>query len=250
MSNTPAKRWRLLLYGAPKTGKTSLAETAPGPRLFIDAEGGTDWLASHTITWDPKTAPPTDLSEADTVVVHVTEWDQIELVNSWLQKGEHGFASVILDSLTEIQKVAKRGITQDGMELRDWGRLLDTMDPVLREIRDLTKHPTNPLWMVVITALSNEKDGVMQPDIQGSMARSLAGQIDTIGYLQPGSMDSEGRVGRDLVVDPKSNLYAGDRTKVIRRAFRGKVPIHLNEDTDEIEWNLSQLLAFMNEGGA
>ena len=241
------KRWRLLIYGAPKTGKTSLAETAPGPRLFIDAEGGTDWLASNVVPWDPKSAPPVDLDPEDTVVVHVTDWDQVEMVNSWLQKGSHEFNSVVLDSITELQKVCKRAITDTGMELRDWGRLYDSMDPVLREIRDLTKHPTNPVWAVVITALANEKDGITLPDIQGSMARSLAGQIDTIGYLQPGTMDSEGRVGREMVVDPKSSLYAGDRTKVIRRAFKGKVPIHLNEDTDEIEWNLSQLIAFMNE---
>lgn len=246
MSNN-AKRWRLLLYGAPKTGKTSLAETAPGPRLFIDAEGGTDWLASRTVAWDPKSAPPKDLDENDTVVVHVKDWDEVELVNSWLQRGEHVFNSVVLDSITELQKLCKRAVSSSGMELRDWGVLYDRMDPVLREIRDLTKHDTNPVWCVVITALSNEKDGVMQPDIQGSMARSLAGQIDTIGYLQPGTMNSDGQVGRELVVDPKSSLYAGDRTKVIRRAFKGKVPIHLDEATDTLSWNLAELVAFMNE---
>jgi len=226
-------------------GKTTFANTAPGPRLFLDIEGGTDWLPSNIVDWDPKNPPPTGLTSDDTVVVHVKEWDSIAQANSWLQGGQHEFKSVILDSITEAQKVAKRTITDGGMELRDWGRLYDMIDPVLRELRDLTKHKTNPVWCVVITALANEKDGIIQPDVQGSMARSLAGQIDTIGYLQPSSMNAEGVVGREMVVEPKSTLYAGDRTRTLRRDFGGKVPIDLDAD-DNLTWNIGQILAHMN----
>lgn len=246
--SAPNKRWRLLLYSDPKMGKTTLAETAVGPRLILDAEGGTDWLVSDTVTWDPKTSPPTGLDSDVSVVVHVLDWDTVELVYSWLQRGEHEFRSVILDSLTELQKQCKRSITTDAMEQRDWGTLYDRMDPVLRGIRDLTKHPTNPLWTVVITALAVEKDKKTIPDIQGSMARSLAGQMDTIGYLTTSAMNADGVMHREMVVDAKSSLYAGDRTKVLRRAFHGKVPIILDEETDAIEWNLTQLLRFMNDG--
>tara|TARA_R110000744_G_scaffold81528_2_gene160174 strand:+ start:979 stop:1797 length:819 start_codon:yes stop_codon:yes gene_type:complete len=247
MSEAPAKRWRLLLYSDPKVGKTTLAETTVGPRLILDAEGGTSWMATETVEWDPKNPPPTGLGPDVSVVAHITSWDQVEMANSWLQRGDHEFKSVVLDSLTEIQKVCKLAISQDGFKIQDWGTLYDKMDPVLREIRDLTSHPTNPLWQVVITALAKVQDEKIMPDIQGSMARSLAGQIDTIGYLRTGSMAPDGSVGRELVVDPSSKLYAGDRTKVLRRTFKGVVPIVLNEDTDEIQWNLGQLLKFMNQ---
>jgi hypothetical protein len=244
--NTPDKRWRVLLYADPKVGKTTLAETAVGPRLILDAEGGTDWLATETVEWDPRNPPPAGLDKDVSVVVHTTNWDTVELANSWLQKGDHEFRSVILDSLTELQKQCKLAITQDGMKIQDWGTLYDKMDPVLREIRDLTKHPTNPLWTVVITALATVKDEKTVPDIQGSMSRSLAGQIDTIGYLRPGDMQPDGTTSRELVVDASTKLYAGDRTKVLRRAFKGSVPIVLDEETDEIQWNLSSMLKFMN----
>ncbi len=244
----PAKRWRLLLHGDPKTGKTSMAETAVGPRLILDAEGGTDWLASNTIQWDPRNGPPpTDLDKDVSVVVHTTDWETVEAVNRYLQKGTHEFRSVILDSLTELQKQCKRSITDSGMKIQDWGTLYDRMDPVLRELRDLTKHPTNPLWTVVIVALSNEKDGKVMPDIQGSMARSLAGQMDTIAYLRVGGMNADGGQDREMLVDARQGVYAGDRTKVLRRSFSGVVPVVINEETEELTWNLEQLLKFMNE---
>lgn len=241
------KRWRLLLFGDAKTGKTSLAETAPGPRLILDAEGGTDWLASEVQTWDPLAGPPPEVSDPNVaVVVHVSEWEMLDRINRWLHKGDHQFRSVILDSITELQKQAKRAITDTGMKIQDWGTLYDKMDPVLRDVRDLTKAPGSPVECVVLVALANTKDDKIIPDIQGSMARSLAGQIDTIGYLRVGSMNADGRRDREMVVDATQGIVAGDRTKVLRREFHGVVPIVLDDDTDTLSWNLAQLLEFMN----
>ena len=240
------KRWRLLLFGEPKTGKTSLAETAPGPRLILDAEGGTDWLATDTVEWDPAQGPPPEVDSDVSVVVHVTDWELVERINRWLQQGNHQFRSVILDSLTELQKQAKRAITDTGMQLKDWGTLYDKMDAPLRDIRDLTKMPGSPVECVIITALANTRDDRTVPDIQGSMARSLAGQMDTIAYLRPGSMRSDGTVGRELVVDARQGITAGDRTKVLRRQFQGVVPIDLDEETDQLTWNITQMLELMN----
>ena len=244
MTNT--KRWRLLLFGEPKTGKTSLAETAPGPRLILDAEGGTDWLATSTVEWDPAQGPPPEVDSDVSVVVHVTDWELVERINRWLQQGNHQFRSVILDSLTEMQKQAKRSITDTGMQLKDWGTLYDKMDAPLRDLRDLTKAPGSPVEVVIITALANTRDDRTVPDVQGSMARSLAGQMDTIAFLRPGSMRSDGTVGRELVVDARQGITAGDRTKVLRRQFQGVVPVDLDEETDQMTWNITQMLELMN----
>lgn len=240
------KRWRLLLYGDPKMGKTSLAETAVGPRLILDAEGGTDWLASDTVEWDLRSQLP-ELGDNTSVVVHVRSWEDVEDANRYLQQSSHPFRSLVLDSLTELQKICKRQITDQGMRIQDWGVLYDRMDPVLREMRDLTKHAVRPLWTVVFTALATSKDDKVVPDIQGSMARSLAGQIDTIGYLRKGTMNADGSMDRELVVDAGNNLYAGDRTKVLRRAFHGVIPITLDESTDKLAWSLEGLLQYMNQ---
>ncbi len=205
--------------------------------------------------WDDPfdAGPPTDLDDDVSVVVHCTDWETVEAVADWLRKGKHEFRSVILDSITELQKQCKRAIMEiEGMRIQDWGTLYERMDPVLREIRDLTKHPKNPVDLVVITALStvkgeNEKARTI-PDIQGSMARSLAGQMDTIGYLRTGDLNASGQFDRELLVDPRGGVYAGDRTKVLRRTFKGVIPIVLDDETDEMEWSLEDLLDGMNDG--
>ncbi len=83
---------------------------------------------------------------------------------------------------------------------------------------------------------------------EGSMARSLAGQMDTIGYLRIGTMNSNGTQDRELVVDPRKGVTAGDRTKVLRRGFDGIIPVVINDADDTITWNIEELLNFMNEG--
>ncbi|MEE9125368.1 MAG: AAA family ATPase [candidate division NC10 bacterium] len=244
------KRWRALIFSPPKIGKSSWAETCVGPRLIIDAEGGTQWLANPTIPWDDVRQPPPDVSDPSfsnhSVVVHVTKWQDMETINQWLQSGKHSFKSVVVDSITEIQQTCKHAIeTGGGFRIQDWGTLYDMMSPVFKELRDLTYHPTNPVWQVIVTALAKTEDGVIMPDIQGKMARSLPAEVDTVGFLRvSGSTDNPG--GRELVVDAAPGLYAGDRTKALRRAFDGVIPISLDDNTDLITYNATQLLRFLN----
>lgn len=249
MTNTQyPKGWRLLLFSDPKVGKTSFAETAPGPVLFLNAEGGTNWLARKTVPWNPLDGPPQGEIDNDTVVVvDVFEWEMLERVTRFLKSGKHPFASVVLDSITELQKQAKRAVTDTGMKLQDWGTLYDKMDPILREIRDLTQVPGSNVACVILVALANRKDDRIVPDIQGSMARSLAGQVDTVGYLRPGAMTADGKVSRELVVDARQGIDAGDRTKLLRRTFNGVIPVVLDDETDEIEWNATQLMRLLNQ---
>ena len=236
------------MFGDAKTGKTSLAETAPGPRLILDAEGGTNWLSSKTISWNPLDGPPpTDLDSNVSVVVQVFDWELIDRINNWLRKGAHEFKSVILDSLTEIQKQAKRSVTDQGFKIQDWGSLYSLMDPVLRELRDLTHIPGSPVECVVLVALANTREDRTVPDIQGSMARALAGQVDTIGYLRPGAMSSDGTVDREMLVDARQGIAAGDRTKVLRRTFHGVIPVALDDETDKLSWSLAELMDLINQ---
>jgi hypothetical protein len=108
-------------------GKTSLAETAPllyGPRLILDAEGGTAWLASDVVKWNfPKEKKPEGKIGPDTsVVVSIRKWQDLERLNNFLQKGKHPFRSVILDSITDLQKQAKKQVSATGMRFRTGAR--------------------------------------------------------------------------------------------------------------------------------
>lgn len=237
----------MVIHGDPKVGKTSLAETTIGPRLIIDAEGGTDFGAKTQIPWpDASQPPPSDVGPDDSVVLFARDWSQVSLAHQWLESGQHPFNSYVMDSLTEVQDRAKKAISTSGFDQQLWGQLLDKMLLEMTLVRDLTKHATNPLWQVVILAHTEEKNNLLRPMVQGGLSKRLGGLYDIIGHMRIGIGDGSGRPGRELVIDALPGIEAGDRTKILRRHFNGVVPLHLNEDTDEITPNLLDMLKILN----
>jgi len=48
-----------LIYGASKSGKSTLSVTSPAPRLYMDVEAASRFLPIKRIDWNPaKSAPP------------------------------------------------------------------------------------------------------------------------------------------------------------------------------------------------
>lgn len=94
----------LVVHGESGVGKSWLGDTAPKPALVLDAEGGSRFTQSRKIAWDGVGAPPVPDGTWDTCVVTTRSFTQVASVYQWLASGQHGFRSVVLDSLTEIQK--------------------------------------------------------------------------------------------------------------------------------------------------
>jgi AAA domain len=175
----------LLVHGDPKSGKSTLAATAPGPRLFLDIEQGAKFLNIKPTVWDPATqAPPEDDGTWDTAIVSVREYDTMLRAYQWLQSGKHPFKSVIIDSISELQaKVLENVAGRQQIQTQQWGEILRHMAGMMRDLRDLTAHPTNPLTCVVMTCMSRDFDGVKKPYLQGQAATIAPYITDLTGYL-------------------------------------------------------------------
>lgn len=212
------KRLRSVIYGQSGVGKSTLVETMPGPRLILDSEGGADWLEKPTIEWKnvneaPPQAGPEGAGKDYNVVLFIDNWATFEMAEQWLQSGQHNFKSLGLDSLTDIQKRCKDSITSGSFDQAAWGSLLSKMDTLLRRIRDLTKHKTNPLLCITITALVRENSaGLLCPRIQGGMADELPGLFDLVGYMRPAATVNEtGEMDRELIFVPHREFEAKAR---------------------------------------
>lgn len=213
----------LLVHSESGVGKSRLLDTAPGPRLVLDVEGGTDWTPSVKVPWDPATAPPTGLTPEQTVVVTVLEYETVRLVYQWLSTGRHEFVSVCLDSLTEIQKRCKDSIGgTDTFTERQWGELLNKMEALVRQYRDLRKHPTAPVNLF-ISALTNLKDDVRRADVQGALVRTLPGFMDVVGYLYTEANPESGTLDRRMLIQPQPGFQAKDRTDVLTQRFGTRI---------------------------
>lgn len=215
----------MLFYGDSGTGKTTLAGSADKvpamrPVLFVDIEGGTESLR-HSYP------------EVDTV--RVTTWKEMQNLYNVLYEGGTGYKTVVLDSLTEIQKfnmytimeavVQKRpDLDQDVPSMREWGKNLEQLRKMVRGFRDLEMH-------TIFTALNktdkDQRTGIvtMKPSLSGKLADEVAAFLDVVCYYYVKQVgDGEDTQFKRLLLTQKTDgQVAKDRT--------GKLPMII-EDPD------------------
>ena len=211
----------IMVYGESKVGKSSFAVTAPYPRLMLDVEGGHRFLPINVKYWDPLTEePPLADGTWDTVVVKVNEYDVVMKAFQWLQSGKHHFKSLIIDSISELQVKCMDNIAgTEQMKMQQWGELLRHMGALLRDLRDLTMHPTQPLEAVVLTAMARKgQDGVYRPYLQGQLAIQAPYFYDILGAIvvetepNPDPMQPPYKVRR-MYVERTPEYEAGERVQ-------------------------------------
>jgi hypothetical protein len=205
----------MLVYGDYGTGKTVLAASADAvpemrPVLVLDYEGGTESLR--------RTYPDVD-------ILRVTTWDQMQIVYDDLHRtGGGGYKTIVLDSLTEIQKFSMYAIMEkrvvdalakgddadpDVPGMREWGKNIEQTRKFVRAFRDLPVH-------TVFTALSkDDKDPRTQkrktlPSLSGKVAQEVPAFLDVVVYYYLKRVDDEER--RFLLCNATEGNTAKDRT--------------------------------------
>jgi hypothetical protein len=210
-----------MVYGESKVGKSTFAVTAPYPRLMLDVEGGHRFLPINVKYWDPMTQePPLADGTWDTVVVQVRDYDVVIKAFQWLQSGKHQFKSLIIDSISELQVKCMDNIAgTEQMKMQQWGELLRHMGALLRDLRDLTMHPTQPLEAVVLTAMARKgQDGVYRPYLQGQLAIQAPYFYDILGAVtvetvpNPDPLQPPYKVRR-MYVERTPEYEAGERVQ-------------------------------------
>jgi hypothetical protein len=210
-----------MVYGESKVGKSSFAVTAPYPRLMLDVEGGHRFLPINVKYWDPLTEePPQADGTWDTVVVQVRDYDVVIKAFQWLQSGKHQFKSLIIDSISELQVKCMDNIAgTEQMKMQQWGELLRHMGALLRDLRDLTMHPTQPLEAVILTAMARKgQDGVYRPYLQGQLAIQAPYFYDILGAITVETMPNPDPLQppfqvRRMYVERTPEYEAGERVQ-------------------------------------
>lgn len=209
------RRISLLVHGWWGAGKSWLAASAPGPRLYLDTEGGVYDTPGDKIVWDPKTPVPKGLDKNSTVVVDVTSWEDLEDARAVLRSGDHPFESVIIDSLHELQDQLKRAVAEPGeqynpnatFEQRAWGRLLNNMALFLRELRDYTRPAAVRKLNVILVAGSDDEIVPAKPMLEGRARKIITGFYDVVGYLTE-AQSTSGDTVRVLQISPSVTAVA------------------------------------------
>lgn len=198
---------KCVLYGPPGSGKTTMGASFPSV-LFLSAESG---LLS--------------VRDLDIDVWTINGWEDLEEAYEYLRKGEHGYKSVVLDSLTEVQKKlheyivrkfpAKRRDYEDLMSQSDWGYAIDRIRKMCRAFRDL---PMNVVFIALDQQEQGEAETITKPALSGkTMAVELLGWVDAAIYCPGPVKDEDGNI-----------QYVGQTIPAKGRMAKLRVPAGVN----------------------
>jgi len=201
---------KMLVYGTSGVGKTVFGSTAPAP-LFLDAEGGM-----------------LSVSDKNIDRIKTGEFKDVKDVFMFLKNEKHEYKTVVLDSLTEIQKKSMDGILKandrDMPRINDWGTNIEQTRRMVRNFRDL---PLNVIMTALEHAEKEEDDGsiVIQPAVQGkTLPQEVMGFMDIVGYMvareKKNETDKDSKektkakieIVRAIRVQPTATVSAKDRS--------------------------------------
>lgn len=119
---------KILVHGPSGAGKTVLCATSGMKTLMISAEAGLLSIRNAPVDMD---------------VIEVTTIDDLVEVYELLEKDEHDYKHIALDSISEIAEVLlseEKAIAKDARQA--YGVLQDEITKILRKFRDLPYHIT------------------------------------------------------------------------------------------------------------
>jgi len=200
----------VFIYGEPGAGKTFLAGTAQdhpdtSPVIIFDIEGGVTTLRRRK----------------DIDVIQIRSVKELEQKYNELAADTSGhYKTVIVDSLTELQKLDMRDIMEEQYQRkpdttdkdvpsqREWGKSGEHIRKIVRAFRDL---PMNSIF-TALAALDKDEGGVVTfyPDLPGKLRVHIPGFVSIVGYLS--AIEEKGEIQRRLQVAKTRRVIAKDRT--------------------------------------
>lgn len=220
---------KVLLYSDPGVGKTTAAALSPKP-LIINCEGGTLCLNKFKDfhkKLDIQTFRPDSIKELQEIF-----W--------YLKSGQHDRQTVVLDSLSEIQRMSMDEILADPKRddkfdrdtpiLQDYGKNTQQLRKLVRAFRDL---PMNVVFTCLASERKDETDGSVKvmPDLTPKLASDVMGYVDVVGYM----FVSEEKGVRKLLTQPKGKYMAKDRSGKLGTGLLEPTMFHVfNKITDGV----------------
>jgi len=245
---------KLLVYGDPGVGKTTLAASAVdvpqmGDIIYIDAERSEMAIDDNSRVLDAENIDRVRVNSFNAVAqvqeflkAHCAARDRndIEKLKSLEAKAKgvtpadidepRRYRTAIIDSISEVNEFCMYQLLKlstdmkldvDEMEVAEWGEFRKSnqmMQLVTRAYRDL---PMNVIFVAGAQYTQDElKRKFFAPNMTGKLANQVQGFMDVVGYMVTGKV-AEGAVEapRRLWVQPVGNFMAKNRRSMYREAY-------------------------------
>lgn len=181
--NERKERTRLWIYGAPFSGKTTLADKFPMP-LMLNTDGNADEFTSQSI-------PMKDVVEVNGRITKTTlAWEVFKAYIEELEKGSD-FKTIIVDLVEDMYESCRlymyeqMGITHESDDsFKAWDKVRTEFLSTMRKLMNLD-YPNIILishedTSKDITKRTGDKISSVRPNIQEKVANKLAGMVDVV----------------------------------------------------------------------
>jgi hypothetical protein len=225
--------FNVLLYGPPKTGKSTTAATAPGPNLWINAEG------PGALAYARKTATQRGNQILEVRITRQTDARQVlrDVIRHVRDGIEPVPRTVTVDTVAKLREALIRQIVVPGAKnsIQQFGEVARILREFVQTMRDL---PVNLVLIAHQNVEDAEGERIVRPLIGGALTEEIPGEVDVIAYTHSFKDDDSGDrryVGQ--LVEAKGRT-AGDRSGGL-----GSV-----RDLDLAEWLAAYRAALVPDG--
>ena len=170
--------FNVLLYGPPGAGKTTAAATAPGPLLWVNAEG------PGALGYARKAAAErgTQISE---VRLDLQTPDPRNVLRQVIEHVRSGAdpkpATVVVDTVGKVRELLASQLVEQGAKnsMRQWGEVAKALGGFVRVMRD---EPVNLVLIAHESIEDADGDRIVRPQIGGALSEGIPADVDVVAY--------------------------------------------------------------------
>jgi hypothetical protein len=203
---TAPETMNVLLYGHPKSGKSTAAATAPGPILWLNAEG------AGALGYARKTAAERKTEIHEVMVDKTNATHVLEAVWQHLHAGlDPKPRTVVMDTVGKVRDALAAQIGGKQPTIQQWGQVAEKLGGFILFMRD---QPMNLILLAHADVKDDDDAGrIVEPMIGGKLTRTVPGEVDVVSFTSAVRTEGGMRYYGQLV-EGKGRI-AGDRSGVL-----------------------------------